>query len=269
MKKVNRSLLVISVIVVLGWFNTMVIGSLCQMLRINIDRNNVDLLSGLFVNFACSINFFVYSVLSLQLSLEFSFIFASEHHVIGIKQRPRDGLLKISCDGIHDDNKEEWGKRRTLVYPDRDGELHRGSSCSLNSTLWTRVENSHPLYELFGNSMMSQGVPYNFTRYAVKGLLQVEEGDMHCLLFLAMLLYQEASGVYGINGATTSHEAALIAGQLDECWRQSTTIPIWKKKGSPADCSNYRPIRLLPHSMKIFERIVDGRIRDKSARYPF
>ncbi|VDP17538.1 unnamed protein product [Heligmosomoides polygyrus] len=44
--------------------------------------------------------------------------------------------------------------------------------------------------------------------------------------------------------------------------QRSTTIPIWKKKGSPADCTNYRPIRLLSHSMKIFERIVDGRIRD-------
>uniref|UniRef100_A0A183F6J9 CB1 cannabinoid receptor-interacting protein 1 n=1 Tax=Heligmosomoides polygyrus TaxID=6339 RepID=A0A183F6J9_HELPZ len=48
---------------------------------------------------------------SIKVKLEFSFVFASEHHVIGIKQRPRDGLLKVSCDGIHDDNKEEWGKR--------------------------------------------------------------------------------------------------------------------------------------------------------------
>ncbi|VDO85129.1 unnamed protein product [Heligmosomoides polygyrus] len=47
-----------------------------------------------------------------------------------------------------------------------------------------------------------------------------------------------------------------------ESWQQSTTIPIWKKKGSPADCASYRPIRLLLHTMKIFERIVDGRIRD-------
>ncbi|VDO21897.1 unnamed protein product [Heligmosomoides polygyrus] len=44
-------------------------------------------------------------------------------------------------------------------------------------------------------------------------------------------------------------------------WQQSTTIPIWKKKGSPADCTSYRPIRLLSHGMKIFERIVGGRIR--------
>ncbi|VDP38484.1 unnamed protein product [Heligmosomoides polygyrus] len=39
---------------------------------------------------------------------------------------------------------------------------------------------------------------------------------MHWLLFLEMLLYQEAGGVYGINGATASYEAALIAGKLDD-----------------------------------------------------
>ncbi|VDP26499.1 unnamed protein product [Heligmosomoides polygyrus] len=42
--------------------------------------------------------------------------------------------------------------------------------------------------------------------------------------------------------------------KVPKCCHNSTTIPIWKK-GSPADCSNYRPIRLLSHSTKIFERI--------------
>ncbi|VDO88272.1 unnamed protein product [Heligmosomoides polygyrus] len=50
--------------------------------------------------------------------------------------------------------------------------------------------------------------------------------------------------------------------KVPECRRQSTTIPIWKKKGIPADCFNYCPIRLLSHSMKIFERVVNGRFRD-------
>lgn len=44
-------------------------------------------------------------------------------------------------------------------------------------------------------------------------------------------------------------------------WQYSTTVPIWKKKGNPAECSNYRPIRLLSHTMKVFERILDQRIR--------
>ncbi|VDP05534.1 unnamed protein product [Heligmosomoides polygyrus] len=58
-------------------------------------------------------------------------------------------------------------------------------------------------------------------------------------------------------------EVQVVAEKkVPECWRQNTTIPICKKKGSQADCSSCRPIRLLRHSMKIFERIVDGRIRD-------
>ncbi|EYC31611.1 hypothetical protein Y032_0004g2248 [Ancylostoma ceylanicum] len=38
-------------------------------------------------------------------------------------------------------------------------------------------------------------------------------------------------------------------------WQSSTTIPIWKRKGNPADCANYRPIRLLSQSMKIIRPI--------------
>ncbi|EYB87751.1 hypothetical protein Y032_0258g462 [Ancylostoma ceylanicum] len=47
-----------------------------------------------------------------------------------------------------------------------------------------------------------------------------------------------------------------------DTWQRSTTVPIWKGKGNLADCANYRPIRLLSHTMKIFERIIDSRIRD-------
>uniref|UniRef100_A0A914WDC8 Reverse transcriptase domain-containing protein n=1 Tax=Plectus sambesii TaxID=2011161 RepID=A0A914WDC8_9BILA len=50
-------------------------------------------------------------------------------------------------------------------------------------------------------------------------------------------------------------------GEVPPAWRTSTTIPIWKGKGDVSDCPNYRPIRLLCHSMKIFERVLDRRIR--------
>ena len=51
-------------------------------------------------------------------------------------------------------------------------------------------------------------------------------------------------------------------GHVPSDWHRSTTVPIFKKKGSPAECSNYRPIRLLSHAMKVFERILDKRIRE-------
>ncbi|EYC39142.1 hypothetical protein Y032_0673g1395 [Ancylostoma ceylanicum] len=34
-------------------------------------------------------------------------------------------------------------------------------------------------------------------------------------------------------------------------WQRSTTIPIWNRKYNPVGCANYRPIRLMSHSMKI------------------
>ncbi|KAL7837306.1 hypothetical protein SRHO_G00270170 [Serrasalmus rhombeus] len=46
-----------------------------------------------------------------------------------------------------------------------------------------------------------------------------------------------------------------------KAWTTSITVPIWKGKGDATECINYRLIRLLCHAMKIFERVLDKRIR--------
>uniref|UniRef100_W5MA04 ribonuclease H n=1 Tax=Lepisosteus oculatus TaxID=7918 RepID=W5MA04_LEPOC len=43
-----------------------------------------------------------------------------------------------------------------------------------------------------------------------------------------------------------------------ETWQTSITVPIWKDKGDVNDCSNYK---LLCHTMKIFERVLDAQLR--------
>ncbi|VDO99004.1 unnamed protein product [Heligmosomoides polygyrus] len=48
--------------------------------------------------------------------------------------------------------------------------------------------------------------------------------------------------------------------KVPDGWQKSSTVPIWKKKSR--HCSNYRSIRLLSHSMKIFVRILDRRNRE-------
>jgi hypothetical protein len=53
----------------------------------------------------------------------------------------------------------------------------------------------------------------------------------------------------------------LEDGQLPSDWRTSVTVPIWKGKGDVTDCSNYRPIRLLCHTFKIMERVINTRLR--------
>ena len=43
-------------------------------------------------------------------------------------------------------------------------------------------------------------------------------------------------------------------------WRESVLVPIYKN-GDVQECQNYRGIKLLSHTMKIWERIVDKRVR--------
>lgn len=45
-------------------------------------------------------------------------------------------------------------------------------------------------------------------------------------------------------------------------WEVSTTVPIYKGKGDTLNCASYRPIRLISHTMKIFERVVERRLRN-------
>ena len=41
-------------------------------------------------------------------------------------------------------------------------------------------------------------------------------------------------------------------------------IPIYKEKGDIQDCVNYRGIKLMSHTMKIWERIIDRRLREET-----
>ena len=54
----------------------------------------------------------------------------------------------------------------------------------------------------------------------------------------------------------------LLRGEkMPNDWRESVMIPIYKNKGDVQDCSNYRGIKLMSHTMKIWERVIDRRIR--------
>ncbi|KAK5980842.1 hypothetical protein GCK32_007275 [Trichostrongylus colubriformis] len=64
MKNVYRSLIAISLAVVFGSFSTTFISSFAEIFKVNIERPDVDLMSGLFINTSCSINFFIFYAFS-------------------------------------------------------------------------------------------------------------------------------------------------------------------------------------------------------------
>ena len=47
-------------------------------------------------------------------------------------------------------------------------------------------------------------------------------------------------------------------------WRKSSIIPIYKGKGDIQDCSNYRGIKLISHTMKLWERIIGARLESET-----
>ena len=50
---------------------------------------------------------------------------------------------------------------------------------------------------------------------------------------------------------------------MPEEWRRSVLIPIYKNKGDAQCCGNYRGIKLMSHTMKIWERIIEVRLTDR------
>jgi len=44
-------------------------------------------------------------------------------------------------------------------------------------------------------------------------------------------------------------------------WKHSTIIPLYKNKGDAQNYNNYRGIKLLSHTMKLWERVIEGRLK--------
>ena len=55
----------------------------------------------------------------------------------------------------------------------------------------------------------------------------------------------------------------LIGERMPEEWRRSVLISIYKNKGDAQCCGNYRGIKLMSHTMKIWERIIEARLRNR------
>ena len=61
------------------------------------------------------------------------------------------------------------------------------------------------------------------------------------------------------------HQKIFEQEKMPEEWRESVIVPIFKENGGIQDCGNYRGIKMISHTMKIWERIVDRRLREETS----
>jgi len=57
----------------------------------------------------------------------------------------------------------------------------------------------------------------------------------------------------GLEWLTELFNVILRTSRMPRKWRFSTVIPLYKNKGDIQDCNNYRGIKLLSHTMKLWE----------------
>ncbi|KAK3515358.1 hypothetical protein QTP70_018753 [Hemibagrus guttatus] len=68
-------------------------------------------------------------------------------------------------------------------------------------------------------------------------------------------------GEAAVEFLTSLFNRVLESESMPEEWRRSVLVPIFKNKGDVQSCSNYRGIKLMSHTMKLWERVVEARLR--------
>jgi len=52
--------------------------------------------------------------------------------------------------------------------------------------------------------------------------------------------------------------------KMSDEWRRSTLIPIYKNRGDIQNCANYRGIKLMSRTMKLWEKVIERRLRKET-----
>ena len=72
----------------------------------------------------------------------------------------------------------------------------------------------------------------------------------------------KSAGVIAVEQLTKALNQVMATEKAPKEWKESITIPIFKGKGDPLQCDKYRGLRLLEHSMKVWERVLDRRLKE-------
>lgn len=73
--------------------------------------------------------------------------------------------------------------------------------------------------------------------------------------------FWKSVGSVGIKFLTVMFNKMMRGAPMPDQWRTSYLIPLYKGKGDTTDCNNSRSIKLIPHSMKHYERTTGFRLR--------
>ena len=71
----------------------------------------------------------------------------------------------------------------------------------------------------------------------------------------------KAMEMVGFNEVTLAFKEIEFEERIPKNWKYSTTIALFKGKGDALDCTKYRGLRLLEHGFKIYEKVLEEKLR--------
>ena len=69
-------------------------------------------------------------------------------------------------------------------------------------------------------------------------------------------------GKFGVQLLCRLLNNVLKTGNMSSEWKRSLLVPIFKRKGDIQECNNYRGIKLLSHTFKLWERVTNKRLTE-------
>jgi len=75
----------------------------------------------------------------------------------------------------------------------------------------------------------------------------------------------QATVMVGLQELTNIMNDKIYGDKIPEDGKSSTTIPIYKGNGEAIECGKYRGVRPLEYRMKVYEYVLEKRMRDKVA----
>ena len=71
----------------------------------------------------------------------------------------------------------------------------------------------------------------------------------------------DRSGNKGVEFLVNFFNRLLLGKKMPDEWRRSVLVPLYKGKGGIKECGNYRRIKLMSQTLKLWERIIKVRMR--------
>merc|ERR1712121_389681 len=159
----------------------------------------------------------------------------------------------------------------------KDSKISLGGSClkDENGKVVTGNENLKKLWKKFMEKLLNKENEWDGKVEAYKvGGPQLEISQEEVKNVMKKMKYGKAGGPTGVvadmfkaggetvvKWITNLCNSIVTEGKIPDDWTKSTMATLFKGKGDPMKCGSYRGIKLLEHGLKIFDGIIDVRIR--------